>query len=446
MAVVTVNLWAKQGNIKFPDGVEVPFWGFVAAAGREPQLPGPLIRANAGDTLKINLHNNLNDFVSLIFPGQDFIPVPVKENGVIVSYNTHAFPGGSVSYTFTATRPGIFLYESGTRPEKQVPMGLYGAIVVHPANGGALFEKTAYGFNTGTFYDVEKILIFSEVDTRFNLAMGAGDPFNMLDYEPDYWLINGRSFPFTLLPDPVDFLPSQPVSAKINSGVGQAVLLRCINAGSQNHTFRLEGIAARVTAVDSRPLGAGRGSADATDFRGIWPPFVPGDGSPVESWPFIPGTGVLDATYLKNTITIASGESYDLLFTAGGLGQYYLHDRDLHHLSNVGRFPGGMATRLDVVFLTPVTAPGAPARLTCSALGRNRVRLSWRNRTFNEEGFVVERKTGAENFETIAVLTVSGLTEYVDDTVRPATAYAYRIRAYNSKGFSRYSNQCSLTT
>lgn len=445
MAVVTVNLWAKQGNIKFPGGVQVPFWGFATAAGGEPQLPGPLIRANVGDTLKINLHNNLNDFVSLIFPGQDFIPVPVKENGAIVSYNTHAFPGGSVSYTFTATRPGIFLYESGTRPEKQVPMGLYGALVVYPVDGGSLFGKTAYGFNTGTLFDVEKILIFSEVDSRFNLAMGAGSPFNMLDYEPDYWLINGRSFPHTLLPDRVDFLPSQPVSAKINSSIGQTILLRCINAGSQNHTFRLEGISARVAAVDSWPLRSRRGSADAIDFRGIWPPFIPGDGSPIESWPFVPGSGLLDATYLKNTITIASGESYDLLFTAGGLGQYYFYNRDLHHLSNVGQFPGGMVTRLDVMFWKPITAPRAPARLTCSALGRNKVRLTWRDRASNEEGFVVERKTGAGNFETIAVLTVSGLTEYIDNTVNPGNTYVYRIRAYNSKGFSRYSNQCSLT-
>lgn len=166
---------------------------------------------------------------------------------------------------------------------------------------------------------------------------------------------------------------------------------------------------------------------------------------PVESWPFIPGSDILDATYLKNTITIASGESYDLLFTAGGLGQYYLFDRDLHHLSNVNRFPGGMATRLDVMFWKPAAVPRAPARLNCSALGGNKARLSWRNRSSNEEGFVVERKTGAGNFETTAVLTVSGLTEYIDDAVYPGTTYVYRIRAYNSKGFSRYSNSCSLS-
>lgn len=414
MAVVTCNLWAKQGKIMFPVGVEVSFWGFAATADGEPQLPGPEIRAKVGDVIKITLHNNLSDFVSLIFPGQEVIPVPVKEHNVFVSYNTHAGPGGSVNYIFTATRPGVFLYESGTRPEQQLPLGLYGAIVVHPAGVDNPFSpdyKTAYGRNTGTSFDVEKVLILGEIDSRFNSAIGAGKTFNMLDFEPDYWVINGRSYPHTLLPDGKDLLVSQPVSSKVNALPGQRVLLRCINAGCQNHTFRLEGITARVVAVDS--------------------------------WPLKPQRGSIDATYLKNTITIASGESYDLLFTAGARGQYYLHDRDLYHLCNANQFPGGMATRLDVII---ATVPKSPSGLTCSALDKNTVRLTWRDMSKNEEGFIVERKTGAGDFVIIAVLPVPGLTEYTDSGLVPNTTYVYRVRAYNTAGFSGYSNQCCVTT
>ena len=412
MAVVTINLWAKQGHIKFPDGVEVPFWGFATNAGGEPQLPGPVIKASVGDVLKINLHNRLSDFVSLIFPGQDFIPEPVKEDGVMISYNAHALPGKSVKYTFTANRPGLFLYESGTRPEKQVPMGLYGAIEIYPESFKS--NQTAYGNNTRSKFDVEKLLILSELDSRFNLAMGAGNPFNMLDFEPDYWLINGRSFPYTLLPDDANFLDSQRLSAKVNSRPGQRILLRCINAGTQNHTFRLEGITARVVAVDS--------------------------------WPLMTGSGSVDQTYLKNTITVASGESYDLLLKERKKGQYYLHDRDLHHLCTAGQFPGGMATRLDVMMSIPGKVPIPPLQLTYSGLSPNSVLLNWKNDiAVDEEGFLVERKTGVGDFETVATLAVSGITEYTDSSVLSGANYVYRVRAYNSSGFSGYSNQCEVT-
>ena len=42
----------------------------------------------------------------------------------------------TVTYTFTASQPGTYLYESGTNPHKQVHMGLYGALVVRPTGTG----------------------------------------------------------------------------------------------------------------------------------------------------------------------------------------------------------------------------------------------------------------------------------------------------------------------
>lgn len=356
MAVVTQNLWAKPGSIRFPGGAEIPFWGFATAAGREPQLPGPTITARVGDLIRIHLRNGLRDFVSLVFPGLDAVPAPVKEDGRFVSYNTHASPGGTVRYTFEAVRPGVFLYESGTNPERQVPMGLYGAIVVYPAG-----DDTAYGENTDTGFDVEKLLVLSEVDSAFNLATEAGQPFNLLDFNPDYWLINGRSFPHTLLPDNVYFLPSQPMSAKVNCTSGQRVLLRCVNAGVQNHTFRPGGITARVVAVDGRPLRGGDS---------------------------------LDATYLKNTLTVASGESYDLLFTAGATGQNYLHDRDLNHLCNPGQYPGGMATRLDIMTRIPRFVPLPPWPLIAFPSGGS-VRLLWL-KLGDERGRLCDRKKNVD--------------------------------------------------
>lgn len=418
MGTVIQNLWAKKGKIKFPNGVVLPFWGFSSSPDGKPQLPGPLIKAKAGDLIKINLYNELNKSISLVFPGQHFIPKPVKDNGVFVSYNTPASSENCTSYTFTATRPGLFLYESGASPEEQVSMGLYGALVIYPQGFDDFLDPdyhAAYSGNTGMDFDIEKILILGDIDSRLNLAMDTDSPFNMLDYNPDHWVINGRSYPFTLLPDNYGLLASQPIGSGLRTIPGQKVLLRIINAGFQNHTFRLLGITARVVAVDGWTLRAG----------GNFP----------------------DATYLKNTVTIASGESYDLIFTANGQGKYFLHDRNLNHLCNENQFPGGMATRLVATYFEPTGVPEAPSDLSCTLINRKGVILSWRNSSTEEEGFVIERKiTGDDNVELLAILDNPGEREYTDSTVLPGISYSYRVCAYNSTGRSKYSNICRVDT
>ena len=64
-----------------------------------------------------------------------------------------AAPGGTVTYTFTASAPGTHAYYSGTQGDLQIEMGLYGAIIVLPASVPAscnstltnLYGKTDYG-------------------------------------------------------------------------------------------------------------------------------------------------------------------------------------------------------------------------------------------------------------------------------------------------------------
>ncbi|GBF32840.1 multicopper oxidase [Desulfocucumis palustris] len=418
MGAVIQNLWAKKGRIKFPGGAALPFWGFASSANGKPQIPGPLIKARAGDLVTINLYNHLKKNISLLFPGQQFIPRPVKENGVFVSYNTPAAPGDCTSYSFTAARPGVFLYESGTSPEEQVSMGLYGALVIYPRGYDDLLSPdyhTAYCGNTGTGFDVEKVLILGELDSRLNMAADTGSRFNMPDYNPDHLVINGRSYPHTLLPDNYGLLSSQPVGSGLGIIPGQRVLLRIINAGLQNHTFRLLGITARVVAVDGWPLKADENS--------------------------------LNATYLKNTITVAPGESYDLIFTVNGQGQYFLHHRDFNHPGKGNRFPGGMATRLTATLFESAGVPAAPLDLSCALINRKGVKLSWKNSSTGEEGFVIERKiTGEDNIELLAILDNPGRQEYTDSTVLPGISYSYRICAYNSAGASKHSNICRIDT
>ncbi|RJQ08487.1 MAG: ferroxidase [Bacillota bacterium] len=309
--VTNIDLWAKSGSIILPGRDPLPFWGFSGSAGAGAQLPGPRYDVMEGESLHITLSNQLPGTTSLVLSGVEFTPQPVKDGqGRFVSYNTEAAPGGSAAYDIVAARPGVFLYQSGTAPETQVQMGLYGVIVVRPLgyDPGNPSTWSGYGPGTGTEFDVEKVLVIGEVDTAWHEEIaGGGTPS---DYDPGYFTLNGRSYPATVDPDDAS---SQPYGSGMAAAPGQRILLRIINAGFLNHTLSLDGVTARVVAGDSWPLKTS-----------------------------------IDTTYRKNTITLGSGQSYDLLFTAPATGKYVIYDRDLNHVVNANQFPGGIITILEV--------------------------------------------------------------------------------------------------
>ena len=122
---------------------------------------------------------------ALLFQGQAMVPDPT---GV-------AAGGGTKTYTFTATNPGTFLYEAGLLPnaQHQVAMGLYGALIVRPADGAG----QAYA-DAATAFDDEALLVLSEIDPALNASPIR--PFDMRNFAPKYFLINGKAYPDT---DPI---------------------------------------------------------------------------------------------------------------------------------------------------------------------------------------------------------------------------------------------------
>jgi FtsP/CotA-like multicopper oxidase with cupredoxin domain len=287
-ATVTVDLCAKAGTVTMPDSVVVDIWGFVLDTGScagSPTLPGPQITANEGDTLIVNLTNMLSQPVSLIFPGQSLMPDTVGAAG----------GGGFTSYTFTASNPGTYLYETGTNPGAQQPMGLYGALVVNSSTAGTL-----YG-GGDTAFDVEQVMVLSELDPALNASIAAGEvPTStqlLLDYNPQYWLINGLAYPSTV---------------NVSAAAGEVVALRYVNAGLQHHTLQLLGARQRAVAKDAYPLG-------------------------------VPYDAVSE--------TIPSGATADMLVTvpasASSGDKFALYSRSLY-LTNGASFPGGMLTYIEV--------------------------------------------------------------------------------------------------
>jgi len=92
------------------------------------------------------------------------------------------------------------------------------------------------------------------------------------------------------------------------------------------------------------------------------------------------------------------------------------------------------------------TLPKAPSNLTARAKSSSQIDLRWQDNADNEDGFKIERKAwfGGEWGEIKRV--GSKTTTYSDAGLRPDTVYYYRVRAYNSAGYSSYSNEVSCLT
>jgi len=127
------ELWATTGRVDMPDGNSVPMWGYSPTDTGQAPTPGPTLCVTEGDTVSVTLHNRLDEDVSAVFPGQEDVMADgslaqpqFDGSGDLTSMtDVAAANGGQVTYTFTASQPGTYLYESGTSPEKQVQMGLY---------------------------------------------------------------------------------------------------------------------------------------------------------------------------------------------------------------------------------------------------------------------------------------------------------------------------------
>ena len=75
-----------------------------------------------------------------------------------------------------------------------------------------------------------------------------------------------------------------------------------------------------------------------------------------------------------------------------------------------------------------------------------RLQLSWTDNSDNEYGFNIERSQGADGTFSAIATQEADVTFYLDTDLLPATAYCYRVLAFNDVGQSEYSNEVCITT
>ena len=96
-------------------------------------------------------------------------------------------------------------------PQKQVRMGLFGALIVRPTLGAAdMYNRADSQFTPSE----EFMVLLSEIDPYQHQAAETNTPYiNLNNYQARYWLINGRGFPDSISDNYSPFLPDQPYGA-----------------------------------------------------------------------------------------------------------------------------------------------------------------------------------------------------------------------------------------
>ena len=280
--------------------------------------------------------------------------------------------GGSFTYYYLAPDAGTYFWHCHITPPEHLQMGMVGQIYVRPrqdrvpvgnqplcvasttagesedgvqlGNGHSVHQPAPclrttatraatgnYAYNDGdgtTYYDVEYPIQIHGFDPNFHFVGMTFNPEGFTDMKDKYFLLNGRSYPDTVTPGPMQTQStdganhfSQPLPSIINITHGQKALLRISDLDvTEYQTLASLGIPMKVVGYNAKLLRDQAGN---------------------------------NLYYNTNSITLAGGESLDVILDASDpkyvAGQvFYLYTPNLDHLSNDAENFGGLMTEVHI--------------------------------------------------------------------------------------------------
>jgi FtsP/CotA-like multicopper oxidase with cupredoxin domain len=280
--------------------------------------------------------------------------------------------GGSFTYYYLAPDAGTYFWHCHITPPEHLQMGMVGQIYVRPRQnrvpvGSSLYAslqrqqgdpRTAcnssadvlctnplpavnsvvrapagnYAYNDGdgsTYYDVEYPIQIHGFDPNFHFVGMTFNPEEFADMKDKYFLLNGRSYPDTVTPGPLQTQSSdganhfsQPLPSIINIPAGGKALLRISDLDvTEYQTLASLGIPMKVIAINAKLLRDQEGN---------------------------------NLYYYTNSITLAGGESLDVILDASNSSLYpagsvfYLYTPNLDHLANDAENFGGLMTEVHI--------------------------------------------------------------------------------------------------
>jgi hypothetical protein len=250
------------------------FWIYKEAS-LPAESPGPTIFATEGDTIRINITNNLDEPHAFFIPGM-FNSGPIA-------------PGQTIRKFFTAGKGGTYLYHDNLNTPVNRVMGLHGAFIVMPKGVAEGHKFTPYSHPTP---GVQQLFDdFGSTPWFPGLAWEQGDPAtNTVPFRTYIWLLHqaspnlfaevgnftaGQDYPAAqfvnkFLHDPFD--PAKPTTNAIpqyftisgqsghfshnspyicpNNRVGEPVVIRLLNAGLWTHSMHIHANHIYITSVN----------------------------------------------------------------------------------------------------------------------------------------------------------------------------------------------------
>jgi len=209
------------------------------------RVPSPVIRVEQDDVVWLVLENTHYLPHSIHLHGVDhpFMDMGGSGNdGVAQTSNMDTMPGESKTYVIKPRQPGTMYYHCHVQPHTHIPMGLQGIFVVEenrPNNWPQTLNVGAGQVRHPSVAVLEKYareydLHYESADKQLHevAARAANDPrltakylnmeYDITDADDDYFMLNGRSFPYTLRESLIHMEENQKVKLRILNGHTEA--------------------------------------------------------------------------------------------------------------------------------------------------------------------------------------------------------------------------------
>jgi uncharacterized cupredoxin-like copper-binding protein len=188
-------------------------------------VPGPTLRGEVGDRIRIRLVNELPLSTDVHMHG---MILPNDQDGVAPLTQDPIPPGEEFVYEYTVTEPGIAMYHPHMHGMQKIPDGMWGSMIFSPEGGGGSAD-----------YTIPRGRTISGVEIPADLQLAQEENMVLNDAGVIGLSLNGKSFPAT-----------EPYALK----KGDWMLVNYYNEGSMYHPMHLHQFPQLVVARDGIPL------------------------------------------------------------------------------------------------------------------------------------------------------------------------------------------------
>ncbi len=337
--VITINLeiWGmNEGEnplttYEIAPGIDPAFWVFAPkgtgmvtegmSGAYLVRMPSPSIRVEEGDEVKLIVSNTHYLPHTLHLHGVDHPYVDENgegNDGVPQTSELPIMPGESREYNLTPRHAGTMAYHCHVQPQVHVLMGLSGMFIIEenkPNNwlqtlnvgAGKVRHRSVASLEE---YDGEFDLHYQDIDKEIHEALKKTDDpakiarmtnreYDVTERTADYYILNGKSFPYTLRESQLIVDPDSKYR------------LRVFNIGSNLLSLHTHGHKVLVKALDGVDLNPA-------------------------------------AQYYRDVVELSAAQRADLVLSTKddglnsyGEGVWLFHDHDESHITTDGIVPGG---------------------------------------------------------------------------------------------------------